>query len=478
MPPIEPPANELAQPVTLEALNKNYVPFPSFLDWSASTLIDQELWERQLTIVSRLKSLDESVLKRARGVATRAAAIDTGAIEGLYDVDRGFTYTVAVESGAWEAAIFAKGNEVRVMFEAQLRAYEYILDWATSTEPITEALVRTLHQEICKEQETYAVQTAVGPQNHLLPKGEYKTSPNHVMQTNGSSHSYCPVEQTAAEMARYVNELRSDEFLKATAPQQAAYAHYAFVAIHPFSDGNGRVARALASVFTYRELCAPLLVLLDNRAEYFDALAQADIGNYQAIVSFIFARACDSIELIDESVRTAKATNLRDTVSALKNIYYTPTGFTHAQIDEAALRIADQVCKQIISVADANSDKHWDVTASVVRQHPSRHYDTVGYRNLLSGDLKVLTIRVDAASVAPKAADVKAWFRIQLPEIAGTGEHILLATIAEHSLYVFDDSLKIPLEACIPNITIATEFKLRMFSERVVAQILHALLGE
>ena len=32
----------------------------------------------------------------------RAAAVDTGAIEGLYKVDRGFTVTVAEEQPGWE----------------------------------------------------------------------------------------------------------------------------------------------------------------------------------------------------------------------------------------------------------------------------------------------------------------------------------------------------------------------------------------
>ena len=41
-------------------------------------------------------------LERARNVAMRAAAIDTGALKGLYEVDRGITFTVATEGVMWE----------------------------------------------------------------------------------------------------------------------------------------------------------------------------------------------------------------------------------------------------------------------------------------------------------------------------------------------------------------------------------------
>jgi Fic family protein len=57
-------------------------------------------------------------------------------------------------------------------------------------------------------------------------------------------------------------------------------AHYAFVAIHPFADGNGRVARALASVFTYRAYSVPVLILAESRNDYLTNLEAADRSNH------------------------------------------------------------------------------------------------------------------------------------------------------------------------------------------------------
>src|SRR5439155_1802737 len=257
------------------------------------------------------------VLGRAREIAKRAAALDTGAIEGLYEVDRGFTYTVAFETSAWEAALAQKGEYVRSLFEAQLHDYDYVLDFATKAEPISEAAIRALHEEVCRAQTTYRVMTTVGPQEQALPRRQYKIMPNHVRTRKGADHSYAPVDVTPAEMARLVAELRSDAFLTAHPVLQAAYAHYGLVAIHPFADGNGRVARALASAFTYRAISMPIVILSEHKNVYFDALENADTGDYLSFVDFMLARSLDTIKLVDESVRSALSPSAEQSVRSM-----------------------------------------------------------------------------------------------------------------------------------------------------------------
>lgn len=218
------------------------------------------------------------LLRRAQDVVSRAAAVDTGALEGLYETDRGFTFTVATQAAVWETLVDKKGQRVRTLIEAQLDAYDSVLDLATKRRPVTEAWIRGLHAEICRGQKTYMVQTERGPQEQQLPLGEYKNLPNHVRGRDGEMHSYAPADSTPDEMHRLCEELRSEAFVNAHPVLQASYAHYAFVVVHPFADGNGRVARALASVYTYRSHSIPLLVLVDNRNEYISALEAADRG--------------------------------------------------------------------------------------------------------------------------------------------------------------------------------------------------------
>ena len=251
---------------------------------------------------------DEDAVNRAREIALRAAAFDTGAIEGLYSTNRGLTFTVAEQSALWEQKVEAQGSDALALFEAQLRAFELVLDHVTDSVPeVTQAWIRRIHEEITAPQETYLVHTSVGTQKQALPRGEYKSHPNHVRTSDGGVHAYAPVASTQSEMERFISELEKPEFRAASPIIQASFVHYAFVAIHPFADGNGRVARALASVFTYRFASVPLLILNDERDRYFESLASADQGQSQAFVDFMGKAAKDAVELAWDNLETALA---------------------------------------------------------------------------------------------------------------------------------------------------------------------------
>ncbi len=192
-------------------LDAAYKPFPTFSEWSQA-IVDTVRWDRYSSGLEKRSEASPDLLERARKVALRAAAIDTGAIEGLYEVDRGFTLTVAVEAAAWEVALAQKGEVARTLIESQISAYEYIVDFATKAEQITEAAIRELHAKIVASQNTYRVVTPIGLQEQPLPKGEYKSMPNHVRRSDDKIHSYAPVDLTASEIHRLVNELRSAAF--------------------------------------------------------------------------------------------------------------------------------------------------------------------------------------------------------------------------------------------------------------------------
>lgn len=197
----------------VERLDALYAGFPPVEKW-ASCPIDAELrdrWTEALRL--RREQAPPSALDEALAEARRVAAMDTGAIEGLYATDRGFTVTVARMATARQAEIErTKGADVRRLVEAQLEGYEMALDAATGRVPVSEAWVRQLHEVVCAAQPTYGVTTPVGPQERPLPKGAYKGHPNHVVQADGTTHSYAPVAETGPEMRCLVVALRSPEF--------------------------------------------------------------------------------------------------------------------------------------------------------------------------------------------------------------------------------------------------------------------------
>lgn len=328
-------------------------------------------------------------------VATRYAAVDTGAIEGLYTTTRGFTRTIAEQTATWEAALAQHGEHVERSINDALAGYELVLDLVTGAQPITEAWIRHLHEVICASQKTYDVITAIGLQKQPLPKGSYKTMPNNPTSADtGRVFHYAPPDDTSAEMARLVSELQTPEFIEAHPVVQSAYVHYAFVRIHPFADGNGRVARALASIYTYRRPGVPLVVFADQKDLYIDALEAADDAKPGSFVAFVAERCLDTIELVRSSLGAADGAD--EALQLLRNDLAGRGGLTHMDYDTLTQRINASVLTRLQSALgerDVPETVSFEVTNSgVVTALPE------GYRN--AGSARTSYALTNSAPVA------------------------------------------------------------------------------
>ena len=62
-------------------------------------------------------------------------------------------------------------------------------------------------------------------------------------------------------------------------PETAFTAHARLVAIHPFSDGNGRTARLLMNLLLIQAGYPPLIIAPEHRAAYIDALQAMQLGD-------------------------------------------------------------------------------------------------------------------------------------------------------------------------------------------------------
>ncbi|MGB8261759.1 MAG: Fic family protein [Terracidiphilus sp.] len=445
-------------------LDAAYKPFPPFEEWASRTSVDTVRWHRYNASLSNRPELSPDVLKRAREIAKRFAALDTGAIEGLYEVDRGFTYTVAFETAAWETELANRGEHVRPLFEAQLHAYDYVLDLATKAEPISEAAIRVLHEVVCQAQATYRVATAVGPQEQALTKGRYKVLPNHVRTRDGADHSYAPVDVTPAEMARLVSEMRSEAFLAAHPVLQAAYAHYGLVVIHPFADGNGRVARALASVFTYRAISMPIVILSEHKEAYLDALESADGGNYQSFVDFMLARSLDTITLVNESVLGALSPSAEQSVEAIRRVYLTKGGYTHDQVEASGKRLIETVRSELLKTISENAAAKVHGRAEILPGVPGQSSST--HRSPLNADRR---IEIRFNSDAPAHALIGRHYDLWLPQDAGCDDDVQLER-GDHK-----DKFSARMDELLPTISGVLQIRIALFAERVIGEVLAEL---
>jgi hypothetical protein len=280
------------QVVELDAL---YVPFPPASEWPDLDGSAKSIWDKVLAdLVAARDAAGNDSAESLGDEILRIAAIDTGAIEGLYSTDRGFTFSVARMEAAWETELReTKGADVAAHVKAQLEAYEYAVDLASAALDVSATWIREVHAVASAAQQHFDVRTVAGPQRRMLNHGEYKHDPNHVRQADGTIHAHAPVEDVEAEILRLVDELRSPAFSALHPVAQAAYAHYGLVRIHPFADGNGRVSRVLASVYILRATSLPLVVLADQRLAYYDALEATDRRSPATLNRFVLDRMLD-----------------------------------------------------------------------------------------------------------------------------------------------------------------------------------------
>ena len=138
--------------------------------------------------------------------------------------------------------------------------------------PVTEGTVLRLHTLVMKD---------------LLPPaetGQYRRVPVVVGVPSTGEVVYQPPdwEDMPGLMADLVAWLNSPEAAELMSVLEAGIAHYEFVRIHPFVDGNGRTARALATlILAQRSFDTKRFFALDeyynqDRASYYEALRSVD----------------------------------------------------------------------------------------------------------------------------------------------------------------------------------------------------------
>jgi Fic family protein len=190
-------------------------------------------------------------------------------------------------------------------------AVEHVGRLANDDRVIGETDIRDLNKIILKEPFWKEAQTLDGkPTRRYVIPGEYKTLSNNVRTGTGEIFEFAKPEDTPSRMLNLVSWLR-EELTNRTlhAVELAARLHHDFVLIHPFDDGNGRVARLLINYVLLRLGFPPLIVKSADKANYLAALRLADVGQIQSLTDFLGRQLEWSLNL---GLRAAKGESLEE----------------------------------------------------------------------------------------------------------------------------------------------------------------------
>ncbi len=210
--------------------------------------------------------------------------------------------------------------------EREVKGYYAALDhaesYAADHETITETYIRTLH----------ALVMAGGKKRCKLTP--YRSGQNVIRDSGSGGIVYMPPEAgdvpaLMKDMAGWVNQHAAE----VPTPIVAAVAHYQFATIHPYYDGNGRVARLLTNTVLHQHGYG--LRGIYNLEEYYarnlrDYYAALDVGeghNYymgraesdiSGWVGYFIAGMAASFEAVSEKMlRSAPAGDFSDWIRSL-----------------------------------------------------------------------------------------------------------------------------------------------------------------
>lgn len=145
--------------------------------------------------------------------------------------------------------------------------------------PLTQQFIRTLHKTLLREDYTVYRTLLGGVQtSYVIHAGQYKTRPNSVITRYGDQFEYATPEETPALMSDLVDWYNDAERSgKFTPIELAAIFHYRYIRIHPFEDGNGRIARLMVNYILTRHDYPMIVVRSRKKKEYLEALHRTDL---------------------------------------------------------------------------------------------------------------------------------------------------------------------------------------------------------
>lgn len=226
-------------------------------------------------------TLSDAVLDRIRRFFKTKSIYHLGAIEGN-------KLTIGETRLVVEEGLTLTGNSLKDQAEARnlSHALDYLEQLASSIDrPITGTDVRHLHDFVLRGLHDEA--------------GSYRSVS---VKISGSNYEVCGPEAVPSQMEVYnawlANHSRPTEreFASIDGLLVGGVAHTWFVLIHPFIDGNGRVARLLLYLTLIRHGFPIAIITKEDRLRYYDALEKAQESDLTPLLLLLTECVSETME--------------------------------------------------------------------------------------------------------------------------------------------------------------------------------------
>lgn len=318
-------------------------------DWRSSlqdtqTLTMVQTWQEQAHEL-RQKELYTDFVAKLR----RQWAIETGVLEGLYNLSEGATIAL-IEKGLDASLIsYEDTNDSPELVFARIQDQHHAIlglyQFVSGQRPLGTSYIKELHAVLTAHQDTYTARDTLGNLvKRELSRGKYKLLPNNVEHPDGSVFEYCPPEHVDLEMERLVEFYSQHQASDVSPDVDAGWLHHRFTLIHPFTDGNGRVARCLATLVLLKANWLPLVITRRDRTPYISALRSADSGNLRPLVEFIGSLQRKAIrEALSLSEEVLEESTKIDTILAEVKTKLEKRRVAEVETIQRAVRTADSL---------------------------------------------------------------------------------------------------------------------------------------
>ena len=240
-----------------------------------TSLIQKKLLSRineKMDRLNSLRPLPADAVKKLHEEMRLLHTYHSNAIEGN-------TLTLPETKLVLEAGITIGGKSLREHLEAtnNARAFDLIENMATKKKKIEHAVIQHIHEVVMA--------------GILEDAGKYRTRNVRITGADKTPPDWSKVTRQMDELTEKIAQYKGHPV------EVTSFLHHGFVRIHPFIDGNGRVARLLTNLYLIARGYPPVVLKVEDRGKYYRFLRAADAGNFGLFVNFIAKAVNDSLTM-------------------------------------------------------------------------------------------------------------------------------------------------------------------------------------